>query len=528
MAEQVKREVKEQAQRRREERVANVSGDRVSASATSTGRPSSDVATPLYNLLSKPTDTRSYALEPRPEASAIPLEPGNRCTRPSKDTRDSIGCLTSGRSDTTLLMFYLENLLPFLFPFYRPSVLQGGRAWLLEMMVSSPVVRQATLCQSSYFFSLARGTANQGVDHEQVLPQTTDAFAVLRQALQVINGSGIAEHIHGAVRIMASIIQMQRFEIAVLSFHSWQTHLNAAVALLTQILDSADHSGGEPGSSFNTVMSRLAPSPTMPGQIDQVPSPEQAAFSFSSALVIFDDIIASTTLREQPRLYEYHRNLLGDVQDTDDSPINLETVIGLQNWVLLHISEIAALDAWKKRCSTAGNLDVIELVHRATAIKESMIAHLSKIQNDSTIVVAGNTSPLDIYTPPPSQGSSVTRVWTHAALIYLCVVVSGWQPANVDVRYHVGQVIELLEHQTSPALLRTMAWPFSVTGCLAQPAQEACFRGMVEVLQPPSIFGTMHNALEIIENVWHNRDVGVPPLDLATCFRIRGDLVLLV
>ena len=78
-------------------------------------------------------------------------------------------------------------------------------------MISSPVVRQATLCQSSYFFSFARGTANRDASWDKVLTQTTDAFGVLRQALQVIDGSGIAEHLQSAVRIMARIIQMQRF-----------------------------------------------------------------------------------------------------------------------------------------------------------------------------------------------------------------------------------------------------------------------------------------------------------------------------
>lgn len=72
-------------------------------------------------------------------------------------------------------------------------------------------------------------------------------------------------------------------------------------------------------------------------------------------------------------------------------------------------------------------------------------------------------------------------------------------------------------------------WPFCVAGCLAEPAQEAHLREMVESLQPPSVFGTVRKALEIMENVWRNRDVGdFANCDLATCFRGQGDLVLLV
>lgn len=534
MAEQLKREIKEKAHRRGGQRMDRISSDHVSFTEAATKEllvlpqePPRDLANSMCDIPKATPVIHNDEMEPSPNASTIGRPRGADCTLTSKHARENIAF---GRSDTILLTFHLEHLLPFLFPFYRPSLFQGGRAWVFELMISSPVVRQAILCQSSYFFSLARGTANRDAIWDEVLTQTTDAFGVLRQALQVINGSGITEHLHGAVRIMASIMQMQRFEIAVLRFHNWQTHLNAALVLFKQLLDSAIESG-EPSSSFDAVISRLGPSSSSwswPSQIDQVPSAEQAAFRFSSTLVILDDIIASTALQEQPRLYEYHHSLLGGIEGTDDPPINLEAVVGLKNWTLLQIGEIAALEAWKQRCRTAGNLDVVELVHRATAIKESLLAHLKRLETDPARVPKENSSLLDVFAPPPSQGSLVSRVWAHAALIYLSIVVSGWQPASVDVRYHVSRVIELLKRQESPALLRTMVWPFCVAGCLAEPSQEAHLRGMVEVLQPPSIFGTVHKALEIMENVWHNRDTDVATRDIATCFRTQGDLVLLV
>ncbi|TAQ89105.1 hypothetical protein B7494_g2608 [Chlorociboria aeruginascens] len=508
MAERLKGEVKENAHRR----AVHISGDRVSiTAATAAGEllqqlpsGSSDLSTP---------DIPNLGMKPCPEASTIRLQRGADCTLTSKKVRESI---SFGRSDTILLMFYLEHLLPFLFPFYRPSLLQGGRAWVLEMMISSPVVRQATLCQSSYFFSLARGMANGDEVWDTVLTQTREAFEVLRQSLQVIDGSSITEHLHGAVRIMASIMQVQRFEIAVLSFKNCQAHLNAALALFRQLLDSADESVG-PISSFNSIVSRLGPpSWILPVQSVQVPSAEQAAFRFSSTLLVLDDIIASTVLQEQPKLYEYHPSLLGSVDDADPT-INLEAVVGCQNWALLQVGEIAVLDAWKQRCKRAGNLDVMELVHRATPIKESLEAHLTQLETDLVMIPKEDINLLDVFTAdycqqsksPTSQSSLVTRVWAHAALVYLLVVVSGLQPSSVDIHYHVGRIVELLMHHISPpALLRTMVWPFFVAGCLAEPAQETHFRGMVEVLQPPSVFGTVRKALEIME--------------------IQGDLVLLV
>lgn len=508
-AARLKCEIKEKPHRRRAEHPTEIFGDSISVAEAHTG-----------DRLTASPDIHNVTRRSL-EASAL----WHQHKADGNDDRDS---MVLGRSEAVLSMFYLENVLPFLFPFYRPAILQGDKNWILDMLMSRPVVRQAALCQGFYFFSLTRGTADDDMIWEKVLSQTRDAFEVLRQALQIINSSGIIEHPHCAVRILASIIQFQRFEIAVLSFSNWPAHLNAALALFKELLENpgAVKPGG-PSLSFNAVMDRLGPSSwTLSIQCLQVPSAEQAAFRFSSALMILDDTIASTVLQEQPRLYEYHRDLLGGIE----APINLEVVIGLKNWALLYIGEIAALDAWKQQCRTAGNLDVMELVHRATTIKES-VAQLMQLETDPANVPnvpkVNNCQPSKV---PNIQSSLVTRVWAHAALIYLFVVVSGWQPASVDVRYHVGQIVELLKHQISPpTLLRTMVWPFCVAGCLAEPSQEVQLRGMTEALQPRSVFGTVHKALEIMENVWRNRDAGdIATRDLATCFRNQGDLVLLV
>lgn len=541
MVERLKREIKENAHLRRR-------GERVSSHPVDNAKtPIADPMVMQQNLpkcLPSPICDRSLekdghnnVTKPLSGISTISPRDGLDCTLLNKDAREN---MTLGGSDTILLTFYLEHLHPFLFPFYRPSILEGGRAWILEMLVRSPVIRQTALCQSSYFFSLARGSGDSNVLlWETVLAQTREAFGMLGQALQIIDDVGVAEHLHGAVRILASIMQVQRFEIAVLSFDNCKAHLNAASALLNQLLDSSGTI--EPArsrSSFDIISSRLGPpSWISPAQGTNIPSGELAAFRFSSTLLIFDDIVASTVLQERPRLYEYHRGLLDNI-DGSEPPIQLETVVGCQNCALLAIGEIAVLDAWKQQCKRAGNLNVIDLVHRATAIKDVLEAHLLRLENDPVGIRGEPSGLLDIFKADfgnllgnsVSQSTLVTRVWGHAALLYLFVVVSGWQPANVEVRYHIDQIVELLTTQISPpALLRTMAWPFCVAGCLAEPAVEDHFRGMVEALQPPSVFGTIRKAYEIMENAWRNRNAeDACSRDLAMCFRSQGDLVLLV
>lgn len=479
---------------------------------------------------------RNDSQEPSPETANTPLQREHDCKLTSKHVP---GNMSFARSDTILLTFHLEYILPFLFPFYDPSILEGGRSWILEMMISSPVVRQATLCQSSYFFSLARGVPSDDLTWETVLAQTRDAFSVLRQSLQFIHSSSITEHLHGAVRILASVMQIQRFEVAVLSFENCQAHLNAALALFRQLLESSETVETVSNRSrFSSVLALLGPATRLlPAQGVHVPSAEQAAFRFSSALLLFDDIIASTVSQEQPKLYEYHHCLLHS-SDGTEPPINFEAVVGCQNWALLHIGEIAILDVWKQECRRDGNLNMMGLVHRATPIKDSLEAHLTRLENIGVPAPRQGSSLLEMFTTeysqhsktPSAQTALVTQVWAHAALLYLSVVVSGWQPASVDIRYHVDKIIELLTFRISPpALLRTMVWPFCVAGCLAEPARRPHFREIADALQPSSVFGTVCKASEIMENVWRNQDATVTmSRDLATCFRNQGDLVLLV
>ncbi|KIW10489.1 hypothetical protein PV08_11453 [Exophiala spinifera] len=523
MAQQIKREVKDNAHLRSAQRSTHLPGG-YSSFADSALESVEDNAELLNGMQLHDTGSTDSPLR------------NLDCTAAHANTPSTA---TFERSDTVLLMFYLDYLFPFLFPFYRPSPLQGGRAWILEMMISRPVVRQATLCQSSYFLSRAHEAANQSVDWDTVLTRTRDAFEVLRQSLQLMSGSDISEHLHGAVRVMASIMQVQRFEIALLSFENCRAHLTAALSLFKQLLDTESINGIDAvRSNFEAFMNKLGPSTwVLPAQCIQVPSAEQSAFRFSSSLLLLDDIIASTALQEEPALYAFHQSLLTS-NDGLEPLIQLDTAIGCQNWVFLEIGKVAALDAWKTQCKKNGNLDVIELVHRATVIKECLMSHLRELERNSRNMQGGGNDLMDIFTvdchhpfkPPPSQTSLITRVWAHAALVYLFTVVSGWQPASDDIRYHVCSSIELLTyHMPSPTLLRTMVWPFCVTGCLAEPAQESQLRGIVECLRPPSLFGTVRKAFEIMESVWRKRATDdMVNFDLATCLRYGGELVILV
>ncbi|KAK0716785.1 fungal-specific transcription factor domain-containing protein [Lasiosphaeria miniovina] len=484
--------------------------------------------------------------------------------------------------DRGLIVCYLEFYFPFLFPFYQPSMLDRGRAWVVDFITDSQAMEQTTLSLSSYFFSLALETAQEAAHEtckqiawEKLLNQIHGTFGLLRQELPCVTAAdGVAENLPRAVQIMGCILLLQRFETAVCSFENCEAHLSAATELFRHALDGTgaaalDGTGTAAASgptarpcSFALTMRQLrGHGPPWPRQYPtfQAPSSEQMAFRFFSALLLVDDIVASTALGEEPKLHQYHASILGDGQwpadrDGEDEAytIRLEGIVGCQNWAMVAVAKVSALDAWKKRRRAAGDLDVMELVLRAAAIKGTLVANLTRAEVAPPLAVpfsagtgssssgsgsSGRSSAWDIFTPCNGQASAlaeqsllVTRIWAHAAALYLSVVVSGWQPASAEVRHHVACVLELLTQRAlSWAALRTVAWPFCVAGCLAAHTQEPLMRSVVEGLRPPGLLGPVQKALQIMEAVWRSRDLlDSTTWDLAACFRGPGHLVLLV
>jgi hypothetical protein len=523
MAEQIKAEVKERADRRRWEKVVHASSPPPGTVTVQSGLSESQKQ---MSGSQAPSTASPANGESEPQAASYDSRPDL-----SIDNDDS---MSLRQCDHLLFTFYLEHLLPFLFPFYHPPILHGGRAWIMELMLDSPVMRRATLCQSSYFFSIIHGSSDPTLD-DLVVARTRDAFAMLRQSIQFMGVSDITEHLNGAAQILVSIMQLQRFEIAVMSFQNCQAHLNAAVALFKRLMVSVGAAEAVgPRLAFDNVLHRLGPSTRiLPTDSFQVPSAEQAAFSFAATLVILDDVITSTALQEEPKLYEYHRSLL----DAPDSPINTEAVVGCQKWILLAISQIARLDAWKQCCKRAGSLDMMELVRRASPIKSSLEARLAQVEVPPEATTQGSGTVLSFpfgnngqRPKAVCQKTLAISVWAHAAFLYLLVVVSGWQPRSAEVAYHVTKILDVLCNRVEPKrLLRTIVWPFCIAGFLAQPHDEYRFRKLVHDLQPPSVFGTARKALELMENIWRNRDAeNSISYDLGTLFSSPGELILLV
>jgi C6 transcription factor Pro1 len=179
---------------------------------------------------------------------------------------------------------------------------------------------------------------------------------------------------------------------------------------------------------------------------------------------------------------------------------------------------------------------VAQLVTRAAKIEQDIRENIAadEMARLCTPTPAINANTLLEYlhsTPTQAVNASHSRIWAQAALTYLNVVVSGWQPACDEIRTSVAITTQMLLQLPAPGYLRSLIWPFTITGCMAAPHEEQTFRDLVAAMGPLQLFGTARKALSIMEHVWANRaqaEEHADQWDYAACFRCLGHSALLV
>jgi hypothetical protein len=204
---------------------------------------------------------------------------------------------------------------------------------------------------------------------------------------------------------------------------------------------------------------------------------------------------------------------------------------------------VAALHAWKREQVTAGTLQTHELLSRGQVLVDavegalhSLVAQL-RSQESAVCMTWMAEDPLPRLrcdaqkrgiTDLPPQLAFHNKIWLYGILLYLRTVMFGWQPEQADIRKTHGALTASLAGLPQGALIRSMVLPFCIGGCLARPEEEDSYRRMVQHMGPLYSFGTVRDALEIMERVWSSRHEIDESWDMAQCLRILGHPVLLI
>lgn len=234
----------------------------------------------------------------------------------------------------------------------------------------------------------------------------------------------------------------------------------------------------------------------------------EITIAFLLSFFVCIDIIGCASTRTTPELTLDHKLVL-EMCDTDPSHL-----IGCDATIMICIDDITSLDNWKQEMSKARALSLVELATRGQRIEKRLRRRLVSLE--AALSRGGTCS------------TEITRVFTHAAIIYLHVTISGAYPEIPEIAESVSKTIEALHDLSNPKLLRSVVWPFCVSGCLAIENQEHHYRKLVapSYMKQPQ-FATCLESFEIMKDCWRTRKTGSGNYDWASAMEKRQSSILM-
>lgn len=540
MAKQIKAQIKENAESRRERQYIRVMPiQREEVSLLPDLHDGSREETKSSSRIQRPR-----SLEPVPivdtTAQSSPLFPTEIDSSTNSIIDPVFGSMLDDM-DIDFEMTFLDHVFPFLFPFYRPSIFEGGRSWLLATLKSSRPLYYSAMSLSTYFFtsimtyrSEAPYQTCKGHIWRKLASHVDTAIKAMQQETEGLMPIADEVSIFRKAQIMEGIVQLLIVGIRVARMTEWDVHLVAAISVFEEICNNYGIRDGKPAiMSVLTAMERISWPIKSSSTTLRVWNIDQGAFRFFTAVILYIDIVSSTALETPPRLQKYHPHLVanGRVIDYAAGALRLEDFVGCQSWVLLLVGDIATLAARRK----TGSVSDVELISEETKLSRNLRKGISGLRDEYK--GSHKDTPTSFLGPYESNGIGSqksdsllhTLIWAHAAEIYLSIVTSGWQRENHIVRENVQAALNLLQEVSSPAMLCNLAWPFCVVGCLATECQKQVIRELLSRMGSLIAFGTLQEALAIMERVWQlGEHVEDGTWDLARCLRILGTKALLI
>jgi hypothetical protein len=200
------------------------------------------------------------------------------------------------------------------------------------------------------------------------------------------------------------------------------------------------------------------------------------------------------------------KNYTAILKPTPTGPrIDLENIVGCPNWVATSIVAIYSLRNWKSQAELRGPLSLWELSEKASAIRRTLKEGLE----DTIQAMEDHTSAESLFQSRDLGDDSqyekqlLTVVFARSALVLLNVVVSGAYPSLGEIEQEVVAIIGTLKNLPDPSLLRFLAWPICIAGCMALEQHYSFFTGLQQQFDAPAL----GNVIKVIRRCWSLREL---------------------
>ncbi|EWG54322.1 hypothetical protein FVEG_12565 [Fusarium verticillioides 7600] len=410
------------------------------------------------------------------EETAHPVSPSQGYTPP---------CILQPRL-ASLIMYYLDHVFVWQFPYYQFQSRLGNRGWLLVFLYNDRSLSHAALALST----LHRDASQKRCSYNrQAFEFHSMALRELRNLSQHTETETLLNDRTKLAEFIAASLTLISFEVFNGAEYDWVPHLDAVTAVVA--MQSPDVLLQTSSSSENALPSPIT---FLRGDDPQL----QADFSFLIAEALWHDILACATTRRVPRI-PYRKWLEG-------SDLAMEDLMGCYNWVMIAIGDLAHLQAWKKDMKQKGALSVPELVRRGQRIEKRLQDGIRELRQTKK----GGDSNRGSISPAPY----VSHVFALASLVLSSTIVSGPWACLPEIKGAITESVTVLKDWPQAVPLRGLVWPLYIIGRMAEPSLQCFLESVLCRIQEESGgFGNSGTVIKLLKSRWaappDPNDVGV-------------------
>ncbi|KAF7934496.1 hypothetical protein BELL_0318g00120 [Botrytis elliptica] len=428
-------------------------------------------------------------------------------------------------NEAALLMHFVDNVFPLQYPMYKPAVSEGGRGWLLSLLLKTKPLYHASIGLSAYHRGVVlRELTSGGCTKPSIAEQESHLAICLTEFQEAIRSAqdcakdcvyGREICVGSSLAIMACVVQLVFFELFGVQKSSWQIHLRAATDLFGQ--GYRTHAA-ELGLWANDESAAITP-PTACELLNNEPS---IIFLFLSGVVMWLDVVSCMTTGKSPQLLDLHHMAFG-------RQIKLEKIMGCKNWVMTEIGRISTLHESRRNGLQSGTFDTYSFETQADVIRQTIRRGLNeqfltelRITNPNTTSHGGSRI---------SDQAVITRLFARAACIYLELVVHGFKVVEEksDLYSLIAEPLSMLSTISNEDLIRAIVCPLYILGCVAKVEERDVFRKTFS--SPPLNDPFMHHRstiLPLLEKVWILRDIHSNNVSWECVLQLSDDKILLL
>ncbi|ETI23082.1 hypothetical protein G647_04878 [Cladophialophora carrionii CBS 160.54] len=461
-----------------------------------------------------------------------------------------------GENENHLLDSYFERVFPRQFPFYHASLVEKDCGWLRVL---------ALRCESLKYAVLALAVADPDTDTGPDPGPDPDPYSVdnrhakdddmrdhhsrqsrdkeqEQEELYALAVSGLRDHIdrvsrkslheglRDGIEVFVCVIYLIMLENTRGRFNNWQKHMAASPGLFP-FLTTYCASFPDPGVSVlhgedELVDAAIGDATSLDSALSFV---DHAAMEFFSAVLLWFDTLACVSTGRPPRYADVCAAAFGP----RESKIRLRNIMGCENWVMIIIRDIAILGGGSTTCGRGRHIARDEgIIRKHDELRERLELGLVESWESYLSLLARRTKGREQDIGLIQASPIVTYIFACAAMVYLTVGFDGPDPHLPAIRDAVSKALTVFNALPDRQLLRSLVWPFCITGCMAQKDQESSFVHLASLAgisnHRPD---TLWKALQVMETCWQIRsqeNQEPPSADWVTAMSRLGYQVLLV